>query len=73
MDSWGFLDWGDLKQLNSLCEFTNQIGYISANVEYTILSNTYKTFNIFRILDEITASIKAIKKELKKEVLMKIN
>jgi acetyl esterase/lipase len=57
---------GDLKEVNSLCEFTNQIGYISANVEYTILSNTYKTFNIFRILDEITASIKAIKKELKK-------
>ena len=73
MDSWGFLDWGDLKQLNFLCEYTKRIGYISATVGYTILLNTYKTFNIFKILDEITACIKAIKKELKKEVLMKIN
>ena len=56
---------GDLKQVEILCKFTNQLGYISASVGYTILIDYYKVFNIFKILDEITACIKAIKKELK--------
>ena len=57
---------GDSKQVNILCEYTtDQLGYISATVGYTILIDTYKVFSIFKILDEITACIKAIKKELK--------
>ena len=56
---------GDLKQVDLLCEFTSELGYISATVGYTILVDLYKDFNIFKILDEITACIKAIKKELK--------
>ena len=56
---------GDLKQMDILCKFTSQLGYISATVGYTILIDYYKVFNIFKILDEITACIKAIKKELK--------
>ena len=56
---------GDLKQVVPLCTFINQLGYISASVGYTILVDYYKVFNIFKILDEITACIKAIKIELK--------
>ena len=56
---------GDLKQVEPLCKFINQLGYISASVGYTILVDYYKVFNIFKILDEITACIKAIKIELK--------
>ena len=56
---------GDLKQVDLLCKFTSQLGYISATVGYTLLINNYKDFSIFKILDEITACIKAIKKELK--------
>jgi len=51
--------------MDILCKFTSQLGYISATVGYTILIDYYKVFNIFKILDEITACIKAIKKELK--------
>jgi hypothetical protein len=55
---------GNLAMTSPLCELYGQLGYISANVNYTLLIDEYKVFNIFRILDEITASIKAIKKEL---------
>ena len=55
---------GNLAMTSSLCELYGQLGYISANVNYTLLIDEYKVFNIFRILDEITACIKAIKKEL---------
>ena len=55
---------GDLKDMDSLCKLFSQQGYITATVGYTILNGQYKEFNIYRILDEITACIKAIKKEL---------
>ena len=55
---------GDLKQVDLLCQFTTGLGYISATVGYTILNESYEVFNIFKILDEVTACIKAIKKEL---------
>ena len=42
-------------------------GYITANFEYTLLSDNYTQYNIFRILDEITACIKHIKNELKNQ------
>ena len=60
----GYWIGGDMSMTSPLCELYSQLGYISANVNYTILIDKYKNFNIFRILDEITASIKAIKKEL---------
>ena len=34
-------------------------------MEYTVLSENYTEYNIFRILDEITACIKSIVEELK--------
>ena len=39
-------------------------GYITANVEYTVLSNNYTNYNIFRILDEITSCVKHLKQEI---------
>ena len=39
-------------------------GYITATIGYTVLSDPYTEYNIFRILDEITACLKSIKEEL---------
>ena len=50
--------------MDTFCKMFSQQGYISATVGYTILTNEFKEFNIFKILDEITACIKAIKNEL---------
>ena len=42
-------------------------GYITAAIGYTVLSDKYTEYNIFRIMDEISACIKSIKKELKSQ------
>lgn len=42
-------------------------GYITATIGYTVLSNEYNEYNIFRIMDEISACLKSIKKELKSQ------
>ena len=55
---------GIKEEMDIFCHLYSQQGYISATVEYTLLFGKYKDFNIFRILDEITACIKAIKKYL---------
>ena len=48
-----------------LCQFYSQVGYISATLGYTLLvPGKYSEFNIYRMIDEITACIKAIKQEL---------
>ena len=39
-------------------------GFITANIEYSNCLDIYKEKNVYRILDEITACIKSIKKEL---------
>jgi len=40
------------------------MGIIGAAMSYTLLNGDYKEYNIFRILDEITATLKGIKKFL---------
>ena len=55
---------GELSMTSPSCELYSQLGYISANINYTLINSENKISNIFRILDEITASIKAIKNEL---------
>ena len=56
---------GNLEMMDFICRLYSPQGYISATVEYTILNNNnYANSNIFRILDEITACIKDIKKKL---------
>jgi len=42
-----------------------KLGYIGACMDYTILSDSYTNFNIYRIMDEISACIDSIVEELK--------
>ena len=58
---------GDKEEMEFLCKLYSQQGYITATVGYTILSEPYNNFNIYRIMDEITACIKSIKNELEKK------
>ena len=44
-----------------------KLGYITANIEYSNCFDKYKEKSFFRILDEITACIKSIKKELQSQ------
>lgn len=43
------------------------MGFITANIEYTNSLDKYKEKGVFRILDEITACIKSIRKELESQ------
>lgn len=45
-------------------------GFITANIEYSNCLDIYKEKNVYRILDEITACIKSIKKELISQVFL---
>ena len=58
---------GDKEGMEYFCRLYSQQGYISATVGYTILAKPYKNFNIYRIIDEITACIQAIKKKLNEQ------
>ena len=61
--------FGSKEEMSDFCIVTSSIGYITANIGYTLLSQEYKKYNpnIFRILDEITACIENIKIILGKE------
>ena len=50
-----------------LCKSYEKYGFISASMSYTLFNGTYKEANMFRIIDEITSTIKGIKIFLKKE------
>ena len=56
---------GNKEYLEPLAQIYEQSGYITAVMDYTLLNDNYKQNNIFRILDEVTACIESIKKELK--------
>ena len=60
----GYWIGGNLDMLNFLCELISPQGYITATMGYSVLNDTHTNSNIFRILDEITACIKAIKTKL---------
>ena len=55
---------GNMESMDIFCKLTSFQGYISATLGYTLLTSQFKEFNIFKILDEITACIKAIKNKL---------
>ena len=55
---------GKKEEMDSFCKLYSQQGYISATTGYTLLNRGDKEFNIFKMLDEITACIKAIKNKL---------
>ena len=61
--AWG---GGMKEEMDKFLVSYGQMGYITANMEYTLLSNSKDT-NIFRIVDEITACIENIKEQLKNE------
>ena len=44
-----------------------KMGYITATLDYTLLTNKYKDSNIFKNLDEITSCIENIKTQLKNQ------
>ena len=55
---------GNKEYLEPLAQIYEQSGYITAVMDYTFLNDNYKEYNIFRILDEVTACIESIKEEL---------
>ncbi len=55
---------GDKANVSELCDKYGSKGIICTSMSYTLLNGNYKEYNIFRILDEITATIKGIKKFL---------
>ena len=60
----GYWVAGDLDMMNFLCQLISPQGYITVTMGYSVLNDTQTNSTIFRILDEITACIKAIKKKL---------
>ena len=52
---------GDKDNVHDFCVQFEDYGIIAATMSYTLLNGDYKEYNIFRILDEITAAIKSIK------------
>ena len=55
---------GTKEDVDFLCSRYAKMGYITATMGYTVLSGEYPEFNIYRILDEITACIQNTKKQL---------
>ena len=55
---------GNKEYLEPLAQIYEQSGYITAVMDYTFLNDNYKEYNIFRILDEVSACIESIKEEL---------
>ena len=55
---------GDKADVKELCQNYGSKGIICSSMSYTLLNGNYKEYNIFRILDEITATLKGIKKFL---------
>ena len=55
---------GIKEDIEFLCSRYSKMGYITATMGYTVLSGQYEQYNIYRILDEITACIESIKEEL---------
>lgn len=56
-------------QLDYLASRYSKMGYITATMDYTLVIPQYKSkgYNIYRMLDEIDACYKSIKKELNKK------
>ena len=64
-----FIHGGDWLKRNKTdfdvhCRTYGSLGFITATMGYTVLLEQYGAYNMFRIIDEITATIKSIKKEL---------
>ena len=58
---------GQKMNVEEICKNLEKLGFISASMSYTLFNGTYKETNMFRLIDEITSTIKGIKLLLKKE------
>ena len=58
---------GNKADVSKLCEQYSSYGFMTAAMSYTLLNSGYTQFNIFRILDEITAVLKTLKNFLKEK------
>ena len=58
---------GEKMNVKEMCKNLEKYAFISASMSYTLLNSTYKETNMFRLIDEITSTIKGIKSLLKKE------
>ena len=58
---------GEKMNVKEICKNLEKYAFISASMSYTLLNSTYKETNMFRLIDEITSTIKGIKSLLKKE------
>ena len=50
-----------------MCKRFSPYGFIVTTMSYTLLNGKYKEYNIFRIIDEITAVLKTLKRFLKEQ------
>jgi acetyl esterase/lipase len=55
---------GNKVDMDIYCRTYGSLGFITATIGYTLLNDNYKNYSIFRIIDEITATTKDIKKKL---------
>ena len=55
---------GTKEDIEFLCSRYAKMGYITSTMGYTVMSGEYPEYNIYRILDEISACIQNIKKQL---------
>ena len=55
---------GNKLDIMQLCKGYNSPSLMAASMAYTLLNGQYKEYNIFRIIDEITAVLKTMKKFL---------
>ena len=60
--AWAF---GEKENIEYLCSRYSKCGYITAEMNHTLLIEKYEDSSIFRILDDVTACITNIKEELK--------
>ena len=56
--------FGEKENIEYLCSRYSKCGYITAEMNHTLLVEKYEDSSIFRILDDITACISSIKEEL---------
>jgi len=55
---------GDKADMEYLAKRYAKQGYITATMSYTLLIENFTDYNIFKIMDEITACIQSIKEQL---------
>ena len=58
---------GEKNNVKDLCQRYEKYDFISASMTYTISNGTYNNTNMFRLIDEITYTMKAIKVFLKEK------